>query len=277
MYGFLFKKNFCDGWDNLLSVVLVNVMFLLSMIGIVMLSALMTTLFDPETKGTPEMVFWLIQAAVLFLGIFIIMIYALAFGENAAKIARFDSASIIDFFKNIPGVVLDALLFAILVTVIVAISFFSISFYFQPERASIVNLFIGALLFWIDIIVALSLQWFVPIRCTFHNKFFKCIKKCFIIFMDNTGFSILMALYNLFLILLSILPIGFFPSVAGLEIAKLNAFRLRMYKYDYLEEHPELKTPRERRKIPWEELIYEDRETLGPRKLRSFLFPWKEG
>ena len=25
-----------------------------------------------------------------------------------------------------------------------------------------------------------------------------------------------------------------------------------------------------------EELIYEDRETLGPRKLRTFLFPWKD-
>ena len=94
--------------------------------------------------------------------------------------------------------------------------------------------------------------------------------------MDNTGFSIIMGLYNLLLLALSILPIGFFPSVAGISISKHNAFRLRMYKYDYLEQHPELKTPKERRQIPWEELIYEDREALGPRKFRSFIFPWKE-
>ncbi len=94
--------------------------------------------------------------------------------------------------------------------------------------------------------------------------------------MDNTGFSIIMGLYNLLLLALSILPIGFFPSIAGIAIAKQNAFRIRMYKYDYLDEHPELKSPRERRQIPWEELIYEDREALGPRKLRSFLFPWKD-
>ena len=50
----------------------------------------------------------------------------------------------------------------------------------------------------------------------------------------------------------------------------------RLYKYDYLEEHPELTTKKERRHIPWEELIYEDRETLGPRKLKSFIFPWKD-
>ena len=94
--------------------------------------------------------------------------------------------------------------------------------------------------------------------------------------MDNTGFSIIMALYHLLLIVLSVLPIGFFPSITGLSISKHNAFRLRMYKYDYLEEHPELKTPKERRNIPWEELIFDDREALGPRKFRSFIFPWKD-
>ena len=272
MYGFLLKKNFCDGWDNLLSVVLVNLMFLLSMVGIVMLSSFVTNKLSDDTTN---MAFYLIQTGIMLFGIFIIMVFALAYGELAVKIANFDSIRFIDFFKKIPGVLGDAALFAVLITVIIFVSAYSIFFYIVQQQ-SLMGLFIGALLFWLDIFVALSLQWFVPIRCTFHNKFFKCIKKCFIIFMDNTGFSIFMAFYNLILTALSILPIGFFPSVAGIEIAKLNAFRLRMYKYDYLDEHPELKTTKERRKIPWEELIYEDRETLGPRKLRSFLFPWKE-
>ena len=272
MYGFLLKKNFCDGWDNLLSVVLTNILFLISMVGIVMLSSLVTTKFSDNIS---DLAFYLIQTGILMFGIFIIMVFALAYGELAAKIANFDSARFIDFFKNIPGVLLDAALFAVMLTLVIFISAYSLNFYIIQQQ-SLMGLFIGALLFWIDVVIALALQWFVPIRCTFHNKFFKCVKKCFIIFMDNTGFSILTALYNLLLAALSILPIGFFPSVAGIEIAKLNAFRIRMYKYDYLEEHPELKTPRERRQIPWEELIYEDRETLGPRKLRSFLFPWKE-
>ena len=78
------------------------------------------------------------------------------------------------------------------------------------------------------------------------------------------------------MVALSVLLIGLTPSIGGISIAKQNALRIRLYKYDYLEEHPELKTKKERRQIPWEELIYEDRETLGPRKLRSFLFPWKD-
>ncbi|MBR5400271.1 MAG: hypothetical protein IK102_00555 [Treponema sp.] len=272
MYGFLLKKNFCDGWDNLLSVVIVNVLFLISMVGIVMFSAFITSRFADSLS---DLTFYLIQAGILLLGIFILMIFSLSYGEMSVKIANFENARVVDFFINIPKVLLDAFLFAVLIVFIAFISFYSITFYIAKQD-SIFSLFVGALIFWIDIFVVLALQWFVPIRCTFHNKFFKCIKKCFLIFMDNTGFSLFMAFYNLLLIALSILPIGFFPSVAGVAISKQNAFRIRMYKYDYLEEHPELKTPGERRKIPWEELIFEDRETLGPRKLRSFLFPWKD-
>ena len=272
MYGFLFKKNFCDGWDNLFSVVITNVLFLICMVGVVLLSSFVTTRLD---NNTTDMVFYLIQSGILFLGIYIFNIFDFAYGELAQKIANFEGIHFYDFFKRIPHVLLDALLFSIMIIVVVFVSVYSIHFYIIQQQ-TLIGLFIGALLFWLDIFLALALQWFIPIRNTFHNKFGKCLKKCFIILMDNTGFSIIMALYNLVLLALSVLPIGFFPSVAGISIAKHNAFRLRMYKYDYLEEHPELKTMKERRKIPWEELIYEDREALGPRKLRSFLFPWKE-
>ena len=272
MYGFLLKKNFCDGWDNLLSLIITNVVFLFSMVGIIMLSSFVT---QHLSDNTTDFTFYLIQTGILFLGLFIATTIDLAYGEVSVKIANFEGPHLLEFFKKIPGALLHALLFSLLIVVIIFVSVYSIYFYII-EQKSLFSLFIGALIFWLDVLIALSLQWFVPIRCTFHNGFFKCIKKCFLIFMDNTGFSIFMGLYTLILAALSILPIGFFPSIAGIAIAKQNAFRIRMYKYDYLEEHPELKTPRERRQIPWEELIYEDRETLGPRKLRSFLFPWKD-
>ena len=272
MYGFLFKKNFCDGWDNLFTVVVINVLFLISMVGVILLSSFVTQHLN---ENTTDMAFYLIQTGILFIGIFIFNIIDFAFGELSQKIANFEGIHLLDFFKRIPGVLLDAFLFSLLTIVIVFISVYSLTFYILQQQ-TIMGLFVGALLFWIDIIIALSLQWFVPIRSTFHNKFRKCLKKCFIIFMDNTGFSIIMGLYHLLLTALSILPIGFFPSITGLSISKHNAFRLRMYKYDYLEEHPELTTAKDRKKIPWEELIYDDREAHGPRKLRSFLFPWKE-
>ena len=38
MFGFIIKKNFCDGWDNLLSVVVVNLVFLFTGFGLVYLN-----------------------------------------------------------------------------------------------------------------------------------------------------------------------------------------------------------------------------------------------
>ncbi len=44
-----------------------------------------------------------------------------------------------------------------------------------------------------------------------------------------------------------------------------------MFKYDYLESHPEVN----RRQIPWEELLFDEREKIGPRTLRGMIFPWR--
>ena len=272
MYGFILKKNFCDAWDNLLSVVITNILFLFTGLGIVLLSSFFT---NKCSENITDVVFYSVQMGILLLGLIVLCIIAFAYGEIAAKIADFKGIAILDFFKAVPGVIKDAVLFAILLAAIIFISGYSLNYYFIQQQ-SLFGLLVGAMLFWIDIFIVLSLQWFSPLRSTMHNKFGKTLKKCFIIFFDNTGYSILLALNNLVMVALSVLLIGLTPSIAGIAIAKQNALRIRLYKYDYLEEHPELKTKKERRQIPWEELIYEDRETLGPRKLRSFLFPWKD-
>ena len=85
-----------------------------------------------------------------------------------------------------------------------------------------------------------------------------------------------MAAYTFFLSALSICLFGLLPSVSGITLAQVNTLRLRLYKYDYYEAHPELKTPKEKRYIPWDELLQNDKETLGPRSFKSLIFPWKE-
>lgn len=262
MFGFLIKKNFCDGWDNLFSLVLVNVIFLFAGMGLFLLNI----------AANVHPLFTILAIIFSFI---VISILTFAYGETAAIIADFGSASLKEYFKAIPGVLKDASLFGLIYAVVIMLSTFSMKYYFF-EANSMVGFCMGAAIAWFDLFFILSMQWFLPIRSLMHNNFKKCFKKSFIIFFDNTAFTIGMAIYNLLLLVFSIACIGFFPSMAGITIANTNALRLRLYKYDYLEEHPELKTKRERSKIPWEELIYEDRQTLGPRKLKSFLFPWKE-
>lgn len=257
------KKSFCDGWDNLLSVIITNLIFLFLGIGVIFLNA-----FSFLTQNQ------LIMIAAFVLGAVILSIVALAYGESAAEIANFNGIRYSDFFKAIPNVLKDSVFLGLLISAVALISAFSIKYYWSLE--SFAGACFAIVIFWIDVFFVLSIQWFVPLRSIMRNNFKKCLKKCFIVFFDNTAFSVLIGIYDLALIVFSVLFVGFFPSLAGILIANTNALRLRLYKYDYLEEHPELKTKKERRKIPWEELIYEDRETLGPRKFKSFLFPWKD-
>ena len=262
MFGFILKKNFCDGWDNLLTVIITNLIFLFTGIGLVFLNSL-------ASKSDILALFAILISSI------VLSILMFAYSDSAAHIANFEGIRFVDFFKQIPGALKDGTLFGLMNAGVFLVSSFSIRYYIV-DSGTLFGFALGCAIFWIDFFYLLAMQWFIPIRGLMHNNFKKCFKKSFIILFDNTGFSLLMGLYNLILIALSVLCIGFFPSLTGILIANTNALRVLLYKYDYLEEHPELKTKRERRQIPWDDLLSEDREILGPRNIRSFLFPWKD-
>lgn len=261
MFGFFIKKTFFDGWDNLLSLVVVNIVTLLTSL---LLCGLIAVFYQ----------FPLIWVPLLLLLCMILGVYSAAFGQVAADIANFKGVHIADFFKALSANFKDGAFFGLLCGLLGLVSLTAMRFYLQQIN-SILGFLLAAFLFWIDIVLILSLQWFIAIRSLMKNDFKKSLKKCFLIFFDNTGFSILMGIYSFILIILSVFCVGFVPSLSGLVLAQVNALRLRLYKYDYLEQHPELENTAQRKKIPWEELIYDDRETLGPHKLKQIFFPWK--
>ncbi|MDR2103555.1 MAG: hypothetical protein LBP42_05565, partial [Treponema sp.] len=63
-----------------------------------------------------------------------------------------------------------------------------------------------------------------------------------------------------------------FPGPAGILLYLDEAVRLRIFKYDWLEANP----GENRRKVPWDALLIDDREKTGTRSLKSFIFPWKD-
>lgn len=270
MYGFIIKKSFFDDWDNLLTVFVVNLICVFTALVLLFTGAQLSLLFENKSEIAQSLII------VLFIVLTVIMltVYNVAFGELAAKIANFEGVSLGLFFKKIPESFKDGLLYGLLISGIGIISLYCFDFYFLRMQ-SLVGFAVGMILFWIDVVVILSLQWFIPIRATMHNNFKKCLKKCLIIFFDNTGFSILVFIHTIIMIPISVFLLGFFPGFAGVLVNKCNALRLRLYKYDYLEEHPELQTKKERKNIPWDELIYNDRETFGVRTLKSLFQPWK--
>ena len=261
MYLFFIKKNFYDGWDNMLSLIVINLVIMTVSLGLL-------SLIYALQQSVP-----LVIALIILFGI-VISILTLASGEVASSAANFGSAHIADFFRAIPSCIADGIRFGLILSVVGTAAYVCIPFYFAQK--TLPTMFIGSMFVWLVVFTLLSLQWFVAIRSLMHNDLKKCLKKCFIVFFDNIWFSLFTVVYNFFLLALSVFLFGLLPSVAGITLAQVNALRLRLYKYDYYEAHPELKTPKEKRYIPWDELLQNDKETLGPRSFKSLIFPWKE-
>lgn len=261
MIGFFIKKNFFDGWDHLLSLVFPNLLIFGLMVGSYFLASLAA-----DVAGLAFLI-------VLALGWCGVSVACLAFGPCAVEIANFRSVTFKDWLRNFRSSWKVGIGFGLITFLLPLLGTITIPFYLQME--GMVGLFLAALVFWFLLVCALSLQWFLPIRCLMGNDFKKCLKKSFIIFFDNPGFSLFIFIYTIFLAVLSIALFMTVPSFCGIVLAHVNALRLRLYKYDWLEEHPDA-TPAQKKHIPWKELMAEDRENVGPRTLKNFIFPWKD-
>lgn len=263
MYMTLFylKKNFCDGWDSLLWIVFFNLLVLAIVAG---------AFFAVTAVASVSPLFSLL---LLIASASLLMIPLLSISDACARIADFKSVPIKDVFLNFPNVWKDAILFGLLISIFVFMTFVGLPFYFG--MGNILGLLLGSMIFWVLLIASLSLQWFMPLRSRFGGGFRKNIKKSFIMFFDNPGFSIFVGIYSFILFVMSAFIAFMAPGAVGIILAHNNALRLRVYKYDWLEQHPELPPKEARKQIPWDELVAEDRETLGPRDIKSFIFPWK--
>ncbi|MDR0410878.1 MAG: hypothetical protein LBH75_02760 [Treponema sp.] len=129
--------------------------------------------------------------------------------------------------------------------------------------------------FWLLLIGVVSFQFFLPFRSRMDNTVPKTIKKCFIIFFDNTAFCIMCLFYAVVLMVLSVILVFLLPGPAGIVLFLDEALRLRLLKYDWLEENPPPPAVK-RPKIPWDAILIDERENTGHRSLRNFIFPWKD-
>ena len=261
MTGFFIRKAFYDGWDHVFQLVLLNTIILVVAVGGFFLAGLVSHIL--VLSVFIAVCAWLVEGIIL-----------VSISEMMANVANYKAFKLKDFFLSVktswlPGILLSFVTgFGILV--------FSVTIPYYLHLGNVFGVVLALLMFWFAVICILSMQWFLPIRSQLEKNFWKCLKKSFIIFFDNPGFSIFMLFYSIVLLALSSLLVLFIPGIAGLILAQNEAFRLRMYKYDWIEKHPELDYAVARKSIPWEELIAEDRETVGQRSFLSFIFPWHD-
>ncbi len=257
MLGFFIKKAFFDGWDNLISMVLVNLIF----VGLL---------------AAGYGAFSLIQVHGL-LGILLLLIWFvvlhLAFGGAsffAKEHAFYQRPGFLDFWQALKDSWKSALMLAAVNAVVLLMFIMVMPFYLRLD--SMLGIAIVAILFWIVIVTMISMLYFLPISAQLGDRPLKAIKKSYLIFLDNTGFSVFLFIYTTINFVISIFTALLVPSAGGILLSHEIALKLIMFKYDYLEENPEA----DRKHLPWGGLLFEEREKVGHRSLKGMIFPWKD-
>jgi hypothetical protein len=257
MIGFLLKKTFFDGWDSLFRLVLLNLGFIAS--------AAVPIFGAHLLAANPPLSF-----AVFILGVLWCFVYLTASALVLRKISDYGMFGFGDLVEALKDSWFSGLVLGAMVSGGIFLGSIVLPFYFT--MGSMFGIFAAALVFWTLVVVSLALQYYLPLRARLDRDPRKIVKKCFILFFDNPGFSLFAAVHNLVAGVLSLFLAMMIPGPAAILLFLDEALRLRLLKYDYLEAHPDA----DRKKIPWDDLLAEDREKTGTRSFRSFIFPWKD-
>lgn len=257
MKGFLIKKAFFDGWDNMISMVLLNLLFVgLGTAGISLFAA------------TPN--------PLLGYGVMIVFLIIMTFLLSAATEAAFNwsnyqgdtwQAVKRGFSRNWR----HAILLSVMNVLMFTLSMVVLPFYFGMQ--GIVPFVLGVLLLGFQLVCLMALPYYWGLMDLLPgDRPLKTLKKCFIIVADNMGFTIFFSIYQILMFAVTIFTLGLVPGFAGIELLRQDAMKLLMKKYDYLEENPDA----DRKHLPWEDILYDEREKVGPRSFKSMIFPWKD-
>ncbi|MDR0567870.1 MAG: hypothetical protein LBG87_01505 [Spirochaetaceae bacterium] len=257
MIGFLIKKTFFDLWDNLFRIALINLGFIAS--------AAIPIFIPSLLQGIP-----LLSMAVFGAGVLWCVIYLAGASLCLKSISDYGAFGFGDFFSKLKEAWLPGLGMGGLLCLIAILGYVAIPFYLG--MSPLIGLLLAAVIFWTMIISILAFQFFFPIRARLDRNLLKVIKKCFLIFFDNPLFCVFSFLYSLATLAVSTFLAFLVPGPAGMLLYLDEALRLRLLKYDWLEANPDAN----RRKIPWDALLIEEREKTGVRSLRNFIFPWKD-
>jgi hypothetical protein len=257
MFGFLIKKAFFDMWDNMFRILIMN-------LGYILVLAIFFLLAPLFTSVPPLFVATLVVGAAIF------ALYTGVVSRMCSEIADYKQpgfSDVVRFLKESYG---SSLILAVALAVYVFVV--SIAFQFYGGLKNLAGPLAVALLFWVTVGWIFASQYFFPIQSRLDRKFRKIFRKTFLVFFDNPGFSIGLFIVTLIVGVVSVFTALLLPGISSILLLWNAAFKLRLYKYDWLEQNP----GSNKKSIPWDALLVEDRERVGKRTLKGMIFPWKE-
>lgn len=267
--AFFFKKNLCDLWDSFFYIAVCNLFSLIA----VFISGFLLTLV-PTILVRTEIKDFCVFIVIIF-GCFLFSLVYFSTGKNATRISNSNFPRYVDFFLGFRNSIVDAVLLGSFIGMLICAIIVSLPYYLLKweETRRLYQAFFATVIFWFLISTFFALQWFLGVKSFLGTGFFKCLKKCYILFFDNLDFTFVLFLINLANLLVTVLTFGIFPGLAGIAVTNVNAFRLILQKYYWLEKQQDF--PRAKnRKIPWNELLSEDIKILKNRTVMGLFFPW---
>jgi len=257
MISFFIKKVFFDTWDNLLIIVMFNIGFSIIIAG----GSYIAFLFEPAGIG---------YFLTVIISILLFNFYAGAVSAYMGDLIQYKSPELKSFPKYINKYWKSAGVISLIGIFQFAAIIIGFPFYYSV--GGIPGLIGLVTLFWISVLWWVAVQYYFPIAVQLDNGIKKQLKKSFILLMDNTFFSIFLAIYSFITLGLSVFTALLIPGITVILLAQQTALRLRLYKYNYLEENKSA----DRKKIPWNSLLFDEKERIGSRTLKGMIFPWKE-
>jgi uncharacterized membrane protein YesL len=273
MFSFLIKKAFYDLWDNLFAVIILNagylIIFVIDYFIFILSSKFILALH------LPVLLVYLISYIILLLMLMLIFVYSGAVSSILKDVANYQAPEIKNFFIYLKESYKASIKYTLIFWLFILLSYIAINFYSKlniNENIYLFKSFTLILVFWLILMSILSSQYYFPLQSNFDKKVFKNIKKMFLLFFDNIGFSIGLLIWSMVISILSIATFFIFLGPSAILLWQNVAFKLRVYKYEYLEKYPDTS----RKNIPWDVLLATDQDKIGIRTLRNLIFPWKE-
>jgi len=252
------KKTFFDLWDHLFFAMAVNLVFTLATLGLSSLSFLFQGL------GTVGMFLFL---PIPFLAAAVLGGLATFWARD---IAVKGSAHFADFLPHLAESWKPSLAFGVAWLILAAGFLFGIPFYSSINPT--VGFIFGVIMAWALFFGAGMGLYYPGLNAQIEPKIGKLIKKSFLVFLANPGMSLVMVLVFAGGLAVTVVSLGFFPGILGLSLWLQVCFKFLMIKYEWIEANPEA----DHKKVPWSVLLADDMEKVGPRSLKSLIFPWKD-
>jgi hypothetical protein len=257
MFLFLIKKTFFDFWDNLGAILIIN----LGYFAIFAFTVYVPSQFPPHH---------ILSLFAYFIKYSLFFLYTGAINCMIKQYADFSRASFSDFIPHLKASWISSFLFSIFVLGIFLIV--TASFNYLKIGTGFMSALGFCMLFWIIVICFMILPYFFPFDARSNGNLLTGLKKAILMFIDNVLFSLGLLIGALIISGISTFFVFIIPGIGMLLLWYNVAVRLRLAKYDYLEQNPNTKGWN----IPWKEILKDDMERLRSRTLKRLIFPWLE-